>query len=493
MDGRKFALYNSVCYLNGKGVSFGEPLIQVAGCTQDAYSVNMDIMKTQQTAVFDKQWRIFADGSLDHVYIGPRLENVENARSFIAEASRKLRTGGHLVVHFNIGKTTGGVTEFWPDTIKAMLASCGAWQTKINLVNEEQGLIVVKKLPGKRGLLEEKIPQGKRACVIRYGALGDAIILTPLLRALKEDGYYVQLNITTYCAPVLENNPFVDDVLIQEKDSIPNLELGDYWKVWRPRYDKYINLCESLEGQLLKVEGRKDFYTPKTWRHETCNVNYYDNTLAKGGYPGLKGRRGELYFTSAEERKAQKFFAELKDRFVILWALNGSSHHKVYPLMQAVLEEFFAKHLNARAITVGDHMARLMEFEHPQLIPRAAQWTIRESLIATKYANLVVGPETVVLNAAGCFSTPKICLLSHSTKENLTKYFENDYSLEPDSQVAPCWPCHQLHYSKESCVIGGIKDKVSGENIAEVPICTVGIDGMRLLNQIEEIYSRWKK
>jgi hypothetical protein len=43
--------------------------------------------------------------------------------------------------------------------------------------------------------------------------LGDAIILTPLIRQLKEDGYHVTLNVSSYCLPVFENNPFVDNIL----------------------------------------------------------------------------------------------------------------------------------------------------------------------------------------------------------------------------------------------------------------------------------------
>lgn len=490
MDGRKFALYNSVCYLNGRGVSFGDPLIQPAGCTQKAYSVNMDVMKTSQTAVFDNDWKLFQDGSLDHVYLGPRLENMEDVPAFVKEAARKLRKGGHLVVHVNLGKTDGGVVTFWPDGVQWMVREAGRWQLKMELQEGNQYLLIAKKLEGKHGLLPAKEQPKKRACVLRYGALGDAIILTPLLRALKEDGYWVQLNLTTYCTAVLENNPFVDDVVVQERDSIPNLELNQYWDVWRPRYDKYINLCESLEGQLLKVEGRREFYTPKAWRHETCNVNYYDATMARGGYPELTGRCGELYFTKAEERDAEKFFGPLKDNFTILWALNGSSHHKVYPMMESVLVEWFQTHPDARVITVGDHMARLLEFEHPQVIQKAGQWKIRESLIAAKYVDLVVGPETAITNASGCFPTPKIVFLSHSTKENLTKYFENDYSLEPDESIAPCWPCHQLHYTKESCVIGRATE--NGRTLAEVPICAMGVKAERLMARLDEVYNKWK-
>jgi ADP-heptose:LPS heptosyltransferase len=177
----------------------------------------------------------------------------------------------------------------------------------------------------------------------------------------------------------------------------------------------------------------------------------------------------------------------------MLWALNGSSHHKVYPLIEGVLGEFFRQHPDARCITTGDTIARLLEFEHPQVIPMADNWTLREALIAPKYVDLVVGPETMMTNAAGCFDTPKICLLSHSTKENLTKYWLSDHSLEPDQTIAPCYPCHQLHYSSVgSCPQGEVIDEITNTVIAKGPICAMGaINPERLLHQIEEVYQKW--
>jgi hypothetical protein len=281
-------------------------------------------------------------------------------------------------------------------------------------------------------------------------------------------------------------------VLIQERDVIPNPLLGEYWGFWATQYDKYINLSESVEGDLLMIEGRPCFFTSKSWRHSQCNKNYYDYTMARGGYPEATGLKGELFFTRAEERRADRFFNEelrRQPKFVMLWALNGSSHHKVYPLMEPLLLEWFRVHPDTACITVGDYMAKILEFDHPQLLQRAGEWSIRESLIATKYVDLVIGPETMVTNAAGCFPTPKIVLLSHSSKENLTKYFENDHSLEPES---PCYPCHQLHYTKESCPIGEARDMTSGEILGQAPICSLGISPNRLLEEMETVYQQWR-
>jgi len=262
--------------------------------------------------------------------------------------------------------------------------------------------------------------------------------------------------------------------------------------MWQGEYERYINLSESCEGDLLKIEGRPEFFTSKAYRHRTCNVNYYDYTMQRGGYPEVLGTRGELFFTAGEERQLAKEAWVRSGNFNIVWALNGSSHHKVYPLMEPMLAKWLPEHPKARVITVGDYTAKLLEFDHPQLVHRCAEWSIRQSMLATKYAQLVIGPETAITNASGCFDTPKIVLLSHSTKENLTKYFLNDHSLEPSVDVAPCWPCHQLHYTAESCPVGAMTDNLTGEALGTAPICTFGVEPERLMAEMSSVYTAWE-
>jgi hypothetical protein len=67
---------------------------------------------------------------------------------------------------------------------------------------------------------------------------------------------------------VLENNPYVSNLLPQQRDIVPNPELGNYWAEWAGDYERYINLSESIEGSLLKIETRQDYYTSKADKQE---------------------------------------------------------------------------------------------------------------------------------------------------------------------------------------------------------------------------------
>jgi ADP-heptose:LPS heptosyltransferase len=109
----------------------------------------------------------------------------------------------------------------------------------------------------------------------------------------------------------------------------------------------------------------------------------------------------------------------------------------------------------------------------------------------TSVVDCVVGPESAVVNFASCFDTPKIVFLSHSSHENLTKYWKNVYPLEPEKELAPCYPCHQLHYNFNnvpSCPLIQIQDD-DGTIIGEGPVCSMGaIREKTVLDTLETIY-----
>ena len=144
---------------------------------------------------------------------------------------------------------------------------------------------------------------------------------------------------------------------------------------------------------------------------------------------------------------------------------------------------------------VGGPEAERYQFNHPQVVGVAGKWELRQTLAnLAMVADLVVGPESMVVNVASCYDVPKIVFLSHSSPENLTKYWTNTAAMEPDLQAAPCYPCHQLHYSLESCPQGGIMDSNTGETVASGPRCAMGaISGERVLAELDRVYNTWAK
>lgn len=491
----RWVLYRSAAYLGGQGATFGDAIVPHAAKAVGVNNVCIDVPVTNpidpRADIVGDSFRMLADASLNHLFIGHRFEVIDNTEGFLREALRKLTVGGHLIFHQR--PLEGAKHSYQLEEIVKLVGKAGRFRLKTKILRDGQFLLIFKKLEGKQGIedVTHDSSPAKRACICRYGALGDMIMLTPLMKQLKKDGFHVTLNITPYAAPVIQNNPNYDNIVLQEREMIPNPELSQYWKEWQGDYEKYINLSESIEGKLLKVEGRPDFFTSKEFRIRTGAVNYYDQTMRLGGYPEVTGTRGELFFSNAEERDAQKFFAPYRNKFVLVWALNGSSHHKLHTSTEVMVEDWLVNHDDTVIILVGDGSAPPVNYPHTRLISMVGKWSVRQSLIASKYANCVIGPESMMLNAAACYDTPKVMFMSHSNPDALARYWTNAYCLEPDPAMAPCYPCFQLHFTKESCPLKKAVDQKTGEVLAMAPACSLNaIAPERVIGQLEEVYQK---
>ena len=451
--------------------------------------------------------RIFSDGAFDYVFASHVLEDFNATESVLEEWWRVIKSGGHLILYCpdpdyypKIG--TAGANPrhkkdlYWQDAwniIKKFGNAKLISSSRHNESNEYSWQLVVRKkhirLKNLRNIIGKsyegmvafpRIRKPKEALVIRYGAFGDSIMSTPVVRQLKKDGYYVVYNCSPNGAPVLKENPYIDEFIIQEKDVIPNHDLDEYWAEISKGFDKVVNLTATIEQELLKVQGRREFDWSHKKRRKECNRNYIDYTMEVAGYD-LKGEKTELFFTEQEENLAQSFIENHRDKFIVLWAMSGSSIHKVYPWSEYIAGTIWQQHQKeAIIITVGDDLARQIEWTLPNTFPRCGVFTIRQSMLMTKYVNLVIGPETGVMNAAGCYDTPKIILLSHSSEENLTKYWKNVTALHPEN--CRCHPCHKLIYV-DTCP----KGKIAGR-----PKCMENIKPEIVYKAFEKYFKEWK-
>jgi ADP-heptose:LPS heptosyltransferase len=321
------------------------------------------------------------------------------------------------------------------------------------------------------------IPSGKTALIIRWGAIGDMVFTSPLPRLIKEQGYYVVVNTQRQGLSVLQENPYIDEFWFQERGVIDPPKMHIYIEKIKDGFDKVVDLTQSIEREMLEMPDDKGFKMA-----DDLDENYIDHTIRKAGFDAT-GLNGELYFTDEEEKAAKDFLEEFKDKFVVLVCLLGSSIHKAYPWWQFIFNEqtLYKDMPDLVTITTGDEWARLLDWEHPQNISGSANLPLRKSLLLAKYADLVIGPETGIMNGAGCFDTPKICLLTHSSRDNLCKYWKNDYSL---TSLAECSPCHKMVYSREQCEIDPHTTTCQ---------CISQIKPDMVIKRIKEVYKEWKR
>ena len=324
----------------------------------------------------------------------------------------------------------------------------------------------------------------KRALVIRYGAFGDILISSPVFKALKRDGYYVTFNCIHRALPVIHNSPYIDELIMHEDGSVPNDKLDEYWRDMTKGFDVAINLSETIEGKFLFLKGRPEYDLPVKERRELAgNTNYYDYALELAGYKENKPLP-ELYPTELETAHCRLFKKKKEDKFIVLWALSGSGMHKAYAYAEEVAMSLLNKYDDIMTVTVGDEFCRLLEWSHPRQMSKSSEWDIRTTLLMTRHVDFVVGPETGVCNAAGCYDTPKLLMLTHSNKINLTKYYKNDFSIQAE---LPCSPCHRLIFQDNyrDCPLMDL-----GEGAA-MCACCAAFNPATVFNIIEQEYFRW--
>ena len=272
-----------------------------------------------------------------------------------------------------------------------------------------------------------KLPKPAKTCaIVRYGAIGDNLMASSILPSLKEQGYWIDF----YCQTgpgyeAIKHDPHVDRFILQGKDEIPPQLLKEFWDETMTRYDKWINLCESVETSLLAAPGRTPFEWPNLVRAKMMDRNYLEFTHEVAGVP--PPYRPKFYSTVDERAWARKT-AQQWGRKNILWSLSGSSGHKVWPHIDPVIAQIMLEWDDVHVVFVGDEFCKILELpweKERRCHLKSGKWTIRQTLAFAEVADLVIGTETGVLNGAGCMDTPKIITLSHSSEEMLTKHWTN--------------------------------------------------------------------
>jgi ADP-heptose:LPS heptosyltransferase len=291
---------------------------------------------------------------------------------------------------------------------------------------------------------------------VRYGGFGDMIQASSILPGLKAQGYRVTFFTTPRGKEIIEHDPNVDEWFIQDDDQVPNPALREFWDVQEKKFDKWVNLSESVEGALLAMPDRVPYFWPTHARDWILGANYLEFTHKLADVPC---NYAPSFHESEKERMWARKEREKLNGKVILWTLSGSSVHKVWPYLDRILARIMITWADIKVVLCGDELSQLLEVgweNEPRVLKRCGKWSIRETLAFAKVADMVIGPETGVLNAVGFLPVPKIITMSHSSPQNLTRNWLNCVSLEPEG--CECYPCHKMHYGFAHCA----RDEVTG-------------------------------
>ena len=248
--------------------------------------------------------------------------------------------------------------------------------------------------------------------------------------------------------------------------------------------DRLIDLNESIECAISQHPRSPNYKLPKKERLARFNRNFYEYCFehAKEPWDCSVNFKPELFFSQSELDNARN---KLKPMFYnVLIGLAGSGTNKCYPWIMDFCNLIKKEYKDVHFITVGDLKCQLLEdaIDDVNVTKLSGNVPMRISMALTSMVNLVIAPDTGIIHAVGCYDTPKICLLGHTTKEMITKHFTNDYSIEADEKLAPCTPCSYLIYSmKLQCPLN---------SQTQSSICLAdGIPIQRVYDQFLKVYN----
>lgn len=409
---------------------------------------------------------IFASSSMDAVFSSHLLEHLEDTGTVLKEWWRVIKTGGHLVLYLphkdlypNIGQPGANpdhLFDFMPEDIVNHMKSCAkGWDLLKNEVrgdDDEYSFFQVyrKRNDHQQNMVYAKAKPAKTACVVRYGGIGDMIQASSVLPGLKEQGYHVTFNCSPDGYNIIKHDPNIDEFMIQDKNQVPMEELGKYFAVLKTKFDKFVNFTEGTEVALVLVPTMTSHKWPQALRHKRFNVNYLEflHDIAEVPFP----TRQAFCMTKEEREWAKREYRKLDADPIILYTLSGSSVNKVWPYQDQLMARILVSYPDSKIVLVGDYTSKVLEFgweNEPRVITTSGEWDIRQALAFAHEADLVIGPDTGVLNAVGLTDVPKIIFLSCATPENITKHWKNTISLEAEG--CDCYPCHQLNTNFSQC------------------------------------------
>jgi ADP-heptose:LPS heptosyltransferase len=338
------------------------------------------------------------------------------------------------------------------------------------------------------------------AGIARMGGLGDNLVAASVLRPLKRLGYMTEIITSELAHVVFHNNPYLDKLSVKHERDIPQ---GEGWQKWfdsrAKEYDLFAHLSHSMEDRHAFHAGKTAFW----WRPE------YRRKMAAGSYletahdiVGVPHDFGPTFFPTEEEKEKVRGITRemVGDRYAV-WVIRGSRVDKVYPYAPIAISRII-KELDVPIIIMGIGKAQAEMAENVKSAVQIQnstrdklhicvshegqdqdnQMPMRIPLTTAVLSDLVVSPDTGTAWAVSMESMPKVMMVSHASAENITKHWVNTTPLHADPSRVPCWPCHRLHDTIDTCVA----DKDVGKSAA----CMADISVETVVQAVDKAWSK---
>lgn len=293
--------------------------------------------------------------------------------------------------------------------------------------------------------------------VIQTAFIGDVILITPLVRAIKESfpEASIDLIVVPKSSEVLQNNPNINSIIIFDKKKN---KLFSFFKILniikKKKYDIAFLPHSSLTSTILTFLGRipirvgfDRWISRKLLTHKVTHIK---NVFKIEKYlhllsPFSKERFGiqtELFPTSKMENTVEKLLSELNTNKKIALAPGSIWYTKRWPEENYRKLIGYLSELNYGIILIGSKdEEELCDRLNPKInsLNLAGKLSILESASIIKNCDLMICNDSGALHIANAMQTEVIAFFGPTVKR--IGYFpigKNDKVMEIDLECRPC-------------------------------------------------------
>jgi len=302
----------------------------------------------------------------------------------------------------------------------------------------------------------------KKILLIRFSSIGDIVLTTPIVRALKEQ-LKCELHILTkkQYAAISQNNPRVDIVHSFER-SIKEVELN----LRKEDFDFVVDLQKNIRSQKVVKALKKPWASfPKLniekWLLVNFKVNklpekhiverYFEAVLPLGVKNDEKGL--EFYYPENEKINPISIDESLKNGF-IAWVIGGQHFTKIMPAEKVTT---IISKLKMPVVLLGGPEDKHRGKEifglvaKNQVFNTCGNFSLMGSASLVEQSKLVITNDTGLMHIAAAFHKPTISLWGNTVPEfGMYPYFpgnENQFVISEVKDLR-CRPCSKLGHKK---------------------------------------------
>jgi lipopolysaccharide heptosyltransferase II len=335
----------------------------------------------------------------------------------------------------------------------------------------------------------------RRVLIVKLTSLGDVIHALPVAASLKKAFPFLKLHwiVEDRCAPLLENHPLLDSVIVYPRKEIQSLISKRKWgqvltllkNLRRSLRELSIDLSLDLQGLAksglmvlmawppyrMGCFGLKEFsYLISKGLDEGGDLHAVDRNLKLAEFLGAGTGDPEFVMGISEEEKnwAKDFFQRhgvSGDTTLIGLQVGASFPQKCWPIpkMVALIEEI-SKLINIQVVLLGDQPDQEKLKPYLSRIPRKVINTVgglslRQLMTLINHCQIFVGADTGPLHLAVGLGLPVIALCG----------------ADDPKWTGPYGPSHRIHYKRFLC-----------SPCNKTPVCQGRFDCMEAI-EVEEV------